>query len=78
MTFDVQVDGKEHGLLRKSSGIAFGLCLLYAWLDAMSTGGAKWWRYWRDTLFAYKMCASSLVILLFQALHRFPSPISNP
>ena len=52
----LEVDGKEHGLLRFRRHIAFGHCLLYAWADRMVTGGVKWWRFWRDTLMAYKTC----------------------
>lgn len=50
----LQVDGKEHGLLRKTKHLAFGLCLLYSWLKLMAAGGVKWWTFWRNTLFSYE------------------------
>jgi hypothetical protein len=49
------VEGIEFGLLRRTPGLAYGHCLLYAWADLMTaSGGAKWWRFWRDSLSAYK------------------------
>lgn len=47
------MDGREYGLLRRTGRLAFGLCLLYMWLQLMGAGGVKWWTFWRDTLYAY-------------------------
>lgn len=54
-----QVDGREYGLLRKTPRLAFGLCLLYIWLQMMGAGGVKWWTFWRDALYAYSRCCSA-------------------
>ena len=49
----LDVDGIEFGLLRRTPGLAYGHCLLYAWQDLMTAGSGKvkWWRFW---LSAYK------------------------
>jgi hypothetical protein len=62
----LQVDGKGIGVLRytagdsrrqpPTSGVAFGHCLLYAWLDRMLLGDVAWWQFWRETLIGYKRC----------------------
>ena len=57
----LNVDSIEVGLLRRTEKLAFGHDLLYAWADLMTAGtGAKWWRFWRNTLSAYKRQASRL------------------
>ena len=53
----LHVDGKALGLLRQTSKVAFGLCLLYHWLTGMFRGGVPWYGFWTDTLASYHGCA---------------------
>ena len=50
----LSIDGKEHGLLRYTARLAFGLCLLYNWADTLVNGGVPWFTFWRQTLLSYR------------------------
>jgi hypothetical protein len=73
-----QVDGREYGLLRKTPRLAFGLCLLYIWLQMMGAGGVKWWTFWRDTLYAYSRHCYAALGCCISPFDRQPHSVGQP
>ena len=50
----LSVDCKEHGLLRYTARLAFGLCLLYNWANTLVDGGVPCFTFWKRTLLSYR------------------------